>query len=570
MARTPRPKVGAVASKVSQALGNVTTGALLGGVLALIAAGIIRLIGSQLKTSYLTLLAVGLLLILFAAFTGYNAIRSNVLSRKGFYGLNTTLMVLLFLAIASIVIFVGAKNNARFDVTSAKEFSLAEQTVKILKDLKQNVEAVAFFVPTNPNQITVRGPTQDLLEEYSHNTGRFTYRIVDPDIEPEEARRLGINPDTEPGTIVFTSEGNLQAVKTLIFTQQGGYVRNQNLEKDFSQSILAVTRARQKVVYFLVRHGESDASNLTEGNGYGLARRGLEGDNYVVKPLDLAGAGKIPADAALIVIAGPKNDLQEEEKAPLNDFLLKGGKAMFLLDPGTPSGFREVIRTWGVDIGNGTLVDVGSSVSGNPRAPLVTRARYNYLAPTLYSPITQPITDSTFYERATAVIPLENQGKDLQPAVPNVFYNTRNLLITPLAVTTDIFSWLTPDPQSNTFHDGDTRGPLAIGVSIDARAPFKQEPANPSDTHRTQIVVIGDSDFASNRFYTSFANGDMFLNSVNWLTGDVDLISVRPKLREPRLLIVTQGTFNFIRWSSLLILPLTLGAAGAYVYWRRR
>ena len=82
--------------------------------------------------------------------------------------------------------------------------------------------------------------------------------------------------------------------------------------------------------------------------------------------------------------------------------------------------------------------------------------------------------------------------------------------------------------------------------------------------------MFADSDFASNRFFSSFANGDIFLNAVNWLAGDVDLISVRPKLREPRFLIVTQGEWNFIRWSSLLILPLLVGLAGAVVWWQRR
>jgi ABC-type uncharacterized transport system involved in gliding motility auxiliary subunit len=83
-------------------------------------------------------------------------------------------------------------------------------------------------------------------------------------------------------------------------------------------------------------------------------------------------------------------------------------------------------------------------------------------------------------------------------------------------------------------------------------------------------VVVGDSAFATNRFYTSFANGDLLVNSVNWLSGDVELISVRPKIREPRLLVVSQGTFNFIRWSSWLLLPMAIAATGAFVWWRRR
>ena len=557
---------------LSDYVGNVSLASLAAGIVALVTAGIVRLIAPELETSVLVFLALGLLFLLLAATTGFNTIRSAITTRRGFYGFNTTVMVLLFLAIASIIIFVGARNNARFDVTSTGEFSLAKQTVQILKDLENRIEAIAFFVPGDPNQVLVRGPALDLLEEYSQATGRFSYRVVDPELEPGEARRFGINPSTEPGTIIFATEGNLHPVSTLIFTQQGQFVPNFNLEKDFSQAILAVTRVQQKVVYFLERHGEADITNLVDGAAYGLAGRGLLSDNYLVTTLDLAGEGSVPEDASVLVIAGPKNDLLEEEREPLEQFLLDGGKALFLLDPDSPPGFRELLNAWGVRLGEGTVVDLGSSVSGNPRAPLVRRDRYNFLAPQLglFSPITQPVTDSSFFERAAAVIPLEDQGVELNPPQPNVFYLTESLLITPLAVTSGVLSWLESDPEENQFDPGELRGPLALGVSIDARAPFKQEPPFGEQAPRTQIVVFGDSDFASNRFFSSFANGDMFLNSVNWLAGDVELISVRPKLRDPRLLIVTQGTWNFIRWSSLLILPIAVAAAGGFIWWRRR
>ncbi|MEE9284450.1 MAG: Gldg family protein, partial [Dehalococcoidia bacterium] len=378
---------------------------------------------------------------------------------------------------------------------------------------------------------------------------------------------LGINPDTEPGTVVFVSEGNLQPVETLTFTRQGQFVPNINLEQDFTQGILSVTRTGQKVVRFLTRHGERDPGS-SEGAGYALAFLGLEGDNYRVATLDLDSAGSVPADTAVLIVAGPERDLLEQEVQPLEDYLRGGGNALFLLDPETPQTYRDVIMTWGVELGEGTIVDRSSFVSPNPRAPLVRRDRYNFLAPNLFSPVTQPITDVTFYERATAISPIDPQpARDLD--LPNIFYNTDTLLITPLAVTTPVLSWLETDPENDRFDLGELLGPLALGVSIEALAPFGEEPAS-SQSVKTQIIVFGDSDFASNRFFTSFGNGDMFLNAVNWLAGDADLISVRPKLRVPRLLIVTERTWNFIRWSSLLILPIAVAGVGAVVWWRRR
>ena len=579
MAKQPSPQR-RLYDILSEYVGNVPTTLLLGGVIALVTSGLIALIGRDLRGAAIGFLILGLLLLLAAVGAGYNTLRETLMTRKGFYGFNTTMMTLLFLGIASIIIWAGTETNDRWDVTATRQFSLSKQTSTILEDLTLDIEAVAFFVPGNPNQLLVRATTLDLLEEYERRSGRFSFRVVDPELEPEEARRLGVNPDTEPGSVVFIAQdGGLQAVPTLIFQSEGGFFPNPTLEQDFTQAILAVTRTRQKVVYFLVRHGERDAGEVASGEGYGLARFGLEGDNYVVIPWDAAGNGPFPQDAAVVIVAGPQNDLVDGEAEILDQYLRGGGNALFLLDPETPSGFRDLLPTWGVELGTGTVVDLASSVSGNARAPLVSRSRYSLAGvlnvpqgdiqfdPLRFNPITQPVVDVSFFERAAAVIPLGSQAEELN--LPNIFFNDNDIVISPFAVTSGVLSWIETDPEENSFSEGDVRGPVAIGVSIDAVAPFGEDPG-PDGGVRTQIVVIGDSDFASNRFFTSFGNGDIFLNSVNWLAGDVDLISVRPKLRAPRLLIVTQGEWNFIRWSSLLILPIVVGAVGAFAWWRRR
>lgn len=553
---------------LSDYIGNVSTAAFGGGIIALIASGLIHLLGRELRGAVITFLAIGLLLILLATVTGFETLRAAIKSRKGFYGINTTAMVLIFLTIASVIIFVGAKNNARFDVTSTRDFSLSRQSSEVLTALQQDVEAVAFFVPTNAQQIIVRGPATDLLDEYERRSSRFTYRIVDPELQPGEARRFGVNPDLSPGAIVFSSQGSLQPVPTLIVQSDGGFSRNTQLERSFTEAILSVTHTSQKTVYFLTRHGERDPFNDTEGTEYGQAFRELQGDNYIVRSLDLSAQQVVPTDAAVLVIASPKTDLLDNEIAPLEAYLKNGGNLLFLAEPETPARFRDVLNTWGVELGQGTVVDFISSVSGAPRAPLVRREAYNPL-PGMVSPITQPISDVTFFQDTTAIIP--RKGPATNPDLPNISYlDPPRISIIPLATSSSTLSWLETDPNSNRQDVDDLIGPLALGVSIEARTPFDDTGAIPEDAKLTQIVVFGDGDFASSRFITSFGNRDMFLNSVNWLAGDYNLISVRPKLFEPRLLILTNSTWNYIRWSSLLILPVLVALAGGIVWWRRR
>ncbi len=557
--------------RASESLGNVTVVALTVGVISLITSGILQLLGRDLRGAVIAFLTLGLIAVLAAAATGYQSMRSTLMTRRGFYGVNSTVMILVFLAIAAIVILIGAKNNGRADVTATGEFSLSRQTEKILDDLDQDIEAVAFFVPTRPQQIVVRIPVRDLLTEYKQQTGRFSFRFVDPELQPAEARRFGINPDTNPGTIVFSAGDRRQAVASLQRTNQGSFVPNITLESDFTQAILAVTGDDRgiKLVYFMEGHQERDAFNDTEGSGFGLARFGIEGDNYRVVTVNLATEPEKLAFATVLVVAAPQADLLEEEQQLLDRYLEVGGKALFLLDPETtPPTFNDTLRKWGVELGEGQVVDLASSVSGDPRAPLVPRSRYAFPQSLLISPITAPVTDKSFYQGAGAILPLE--GPATNPDLPNVYYDDRpNFIITPLALSSSVLSWLETDPEEDDLDDDEPIGPLALGVSIEARAPFGQTPSADPPV-KTQIVVFGDSDFASNRFFSSFANGDVFLNAVNWLAGDVDLISVRPKLREPRILIVTQGEWNFIRWSSLLILPLLVSLAGAVVWWQRR
>ena len=86
----------------------------------------------------------------------------------------------------------------------------------------------------------------------------------------------------------------------------------------------------------------------------------------------------------------------------------------------------------------------------------------------------------------------------------------------------------------------------------------------------TKIVAFGDSDFVSNEFYTSRDNSDFFLNSVNFLTDDYDLISIRPKVFPVRELVLTANQRDFIQWSSWFLPPTLLLVIAALIWWRRR
>ena len=103
-------------------------------------------------------------------------------------------------------------------------------------------------------------------------------------------------------------------------------------------------------------------------------------------------------------------------------------------------------------------------------------------------------------------------------------------------------------------------------AAIEARSTIDESRRHPL----AKIVLVGDSDFAKNKFFSSSDNADLFLNSVNWLADDYDLISIRPKVFPYRELVVTTRERDFMKWSGWFVPPLIMLVLGSVVWWRRR
>jgi ABC-type uncharacterized transport system involved in gliding motility auxiliary subunit len=106
------------------------------------------------------------------------------------------------------------------------------------------------------------------------------------------------------------------------------------------------------------------------------------------------------------------------------------------------------------------------------------------------------------------------------------------------------------------------KGPLAIA----AAGTYSTGKEN----SQGRFVVIGSSGWAANRFIGFNGNRDLALNSMNWLSSDEDLISIRPKEPEDRRITMTRAQMNFVRTTSQFLLPLLVVFAGVSVWWRRR
>ncbi|PYM62348.1 MAG: hypothetical protein DMD79_10900 [Candidatus Rokuibacteriota bacterium] len=106
---------------------------------------------------------------------------------------------------------------------------------------------------------------------------------------------------------------------------------------------------------------------------------------------------------------------------------------------------------------------------------------------------------------------------------------------------------------------------MAAVATVDA----KDAPPGRKDA-KARVVVVGDSDFASNGFLNLSGNRDFFLNTVSWLAEEENLIAVRPKESRTNPVFLTAAQGQVLFWVPVVLLPLAMVAAGGYAVARKR
>jgi len=206
-------------------------------------------------------------------------------------------------------------------------------------------------------------------------------------------------------------------------------------------------------------------------------------------------------------------------------------------------------KKYGVDIGNGVVIDQGLSMPNDPTTPLIGQYQF--------SPITKDLP-TLVLPSATSITPTSKPPAGLQ--------------IQPLAQTT-AQSWLETSNVAHYDPGVDPRGPLDVVVSVEKSS---SDPSSTASQSSMRVVFIGDVAFAMNGL-SQLANGDLppgnkelLTNSVNWLTANNDLIQIQAKPPSNQSLILSNTQVNVLLFGSAVFLPLVVLGVGALVWWNRR
>jgi len=495
---------------------------LITGLLLLTVGLIIYSVTNLWQLKSLVIIALGCGLMVFALIR--IDLKKFLRDRRLIYGGNMVIIVVLVIAIVGMINFFLARHTWRIDTTASKTFSLSPQTIKILDNLKGDLEVLAFEKKMN------KGSIEDLLKEYAHITPRFKWQVIDPDEKPAIAKQYKIK---QYGNLIVIAGSREELISTAT-------------EEALTNAIIKVTREKTKKVAFISGHGEL-STRSTERDGYAEAKTAVEDQNYTVTELLLAGLDSIPEDISVIIIPGPRKDFFQGELDLITHYLDRGGSALFLLDPSPGNGMHKYLRNWQVNIGNDLVVDAsgfGRLLGAGPEIPLVSSYGDHPSVADLNGLM-------TFFPLTRSVQPIESQ--DSQISVTTIAETGPNsYAIDPQRVKERERIAINPD---------DPRGPISIAcaTTIDRQ-----------DGCKTRIVTIGDADFASNAYYASQANGDFFMNIVSWLLADEDLISIRPHDPEVRLVNATPAQMRIVFWLVVIILPLLAFGAAILVFVRRR
>ncbi len=435
-----------------------------------------------------------------------------------------TLSVLVILALLN---FLGTRYAMRVDLTENHLFTLAPESRHLLQQLQQPTKAFVFDRNPNPQD-------KELLQNYQRQGAKFSFDYVDPQAQPGLAKKFGVK---DFGAVYLEANQEQKFVQVVNDTQRLSEVK-------LTTAIEQIQTVRVNNVYFLQSHGELA---LSPQGGNSTALNSLKDKNFITESLNLT-QQPIPQDATVVVVNGPKQGLFDREVKALNDYLIQGGSLLLMIDPNTNPNLDNLLKGWGVKLDDSFVVDVSGQAMGfGPAVALVSQYGNH--------PITKDFGNRySFYPLARPI--------QLTPAL--------GVQATPLLLTN-------PYPQSwshNILNQDlkfdpkrDRPGPLILGAALSRQAEAKAG-KKPSES---RLVVLGNSDFATDGRFEQQLNGDVFLNSISWLSQqDNELLSIRPKQEKNRRINLTKIQASLLTWMSLVLFPALGLAIALLLWWTRR
>ncbi|WP_412464272.1 gliding motility-associated ABC transporter substrate-binding protein GldG [Flavobacterium mekongense] len=505
-----------------------------------------------------------------------------------------------FKKIALTVLFVIVLNFAghfvfhRFDLTADKRYTLSETSLAIVSEVKEPLYIDVFLEGEFPGEFKkLQTETQQLLEEFKAQNSNVIFQFVNP-LEEEEQRDATIQSFLERGLtpvnvtvndkgqqtqeVVFpwavATCGNRSVKVPLLKNMMGASTAEkvvssvQHLEYAFANAINTVAKEKQKKVIILNGNGELEDRYIAD---FIKSVR----ENYFIAPFTLDSVPTNPNGTLehikkydLAVIAKPTEAFSDAEKQVIDQFIINGGKTLWLVDQvamemdslynetgsnlafSRDLGLNDMFFKYGIRMRPDLIFDLQNTPIALATGEQGSATQYTqypwFYAPLIYPTSQNPIVTNLDGIKFDFAGPIEILGNDIKKTVLLQSSPVSKLVGTPAQVGLEVVSLR---PEQKEFAG---KGNYPVAVLLEGQfhsmyenriLPFKDTDfKNVGKTNK--MIVVSDGDVIKNQFdknglplelgydkWTNnlYANKEFMMNCVNYLMDDNGLINIRSK-----------------------------------------
>jgi len=479
--------------------------------------------------------------------------------RKWSIGFNVFLIVFVVFSVVGMINYLSRDYFYRLQWSSQGKLELSPLTTKFLKSLTNQIKVTLYYDKSEPIYTTV----SSLLNEYRYINPKISLDTIDYLRDPAGAQKVKeeykLAATTDKNLIIFECERRTtvvpgDALSKYVLEQMPSEKKNEPKfrrkptafygETAITAALLKVT-SKPLTAYFLQGHGEHPIDSGDGDYGYLKLTAFLRTENYIrVEPLSLIGTNPIPADCNLLVIAGLRTAILEDELEKIDQYLTQGGRLFVLFNALTAqkeTGLENILAKWGVEVGRNILKDEQNSASGTKAVDIIVSDFSNHA-----------IVNALIGERMDLIRPrsISKLNSPTQPAdAPKVVE---------LAFT---------GPNAVAVSQAETPRKFPLMAAVEKSAPKGVI----TERGSTRIVVVGDSIFLANVPIESVENRDFAGYAVNWLLERAQLLEeLGPRPIVQYKLVMTQKQLQQVEWLLLAVMPGFFLALGILVWLRRR
>jgi ABC-type uncharacterized transport system involved in gliding motility auxiliary subunit len=501
---------------------------LLGlGLGIIVTAFVARLLLAEWVDSTIGLIIIGLFCAIASVFMDLDFWKEVASMKTTKNGLSLGAVVGMVFVLLIAVNYIGQARNVKWDLTADKLNSLSDQTLTILKNSPAEIEFRGFFrVGVNDLEDRMKDSFENLVKMYQAESPKVKLFVYDPFKRKDLTEKYKVMTTGE----IVVSIGEKQTTV------------NDVSEQAFTNAIVKLTR-NTKNLYSIIGHGERDLED-TGPRGTSQLKSYLVDEGYKISDLSLAtSGGKLPDDAAAVIIVGPTQNYTEGELKVIRDFLTKGGKLLLALDPGSSSNAIKLSQDVGIEF-------------------------YNQFVQDSYGRLLMKSANFALGLQYSGTHEVTSKIKKVQ-----TIFNSAS----PLRRSPGAFTGITTDDLVMTEQSAYIVKQLTEGEDTDK--PPKQQftlamaakgKLNEAAPNEFAAVVVGDSDFLSNETIDVLgANRDLALNIMASLSNDAEMITIRPKFAQGTPMVLTSAQ-NGGLFGLICLIPMSMFAFSFIAWWRRR